>query len=196
MSPTEGEGVKRIWGQEFRLVPGGLDESDVKRFVEELMRRYESSVERASHIEPLHELAKKTVEEAERIAGTLKKQAEDEGQRIAGQIKSDAELSATGVVQRAVAAGNAIEAEAHLQAGEKVDELQTTLSTMKRWADEEFTVLKHAEERLGMFLSAYESFLMLLEKGVAGTRDGAALTDLNGIAAQLSHPDTTGVDNE
>ena len=196
MSPTEGDHLKRIWGQEFRIVPQGLDESDVKLFVDELMRRYEASVERASHIEPLHELARKTVEEAEQIAGAIEKRAEEKGVRLAGQIKSEAERSAADVVHRAVAAGNAIEAEAHLQARGMVDELQATLSTMKRWANEEFTLLKQAEERLGVFLSAYESFLMLLEKGLGRSQEGAAITDLNGIAAQLSQSDTTGADHD
>ena len=196
MSRTEGDHSKRIWGQEFHIVPEGLDESDVKRFVEELMRRYEASVERASHIEPLHELARKTVEEAEQIAGAIEKQAEEEGTRRAGQIKFEAERSAADIVQRAVAAGHAIEAEARVQARGKVDELQATLSTMKRWAGEEFTSLKQAEERLVVFLSAYESFLALLEKGLVQPEEGPALTDLNGIAAQLSQSDTTGADHE
>ncbi len=183
MSPTEGDNLKRIWGQEFRIVPEGLDESDVKRFVDELIRRYESSVEKASHIEELHALATKTVEEAERMAGAIKKRAEEEGERLAGQIKSDAGCSAAEVVHRAVAAGNAIEAEAYLQAREKVDELQTTLSTMERLASEEFNALKQAEERLGVFLSAFESFLLMLQKSVGRSHDKAALTDLNGAAA-------------
>ena len=185
-----------MWGQEFRIVPAGLDESDVKRFVEELMRRYEASVERASHIEPLHELARKTVEEAEQIAVAIEKRAKEEGVRLADRIKSEAEGSAAEVVDRAVVAGHAIEAEARLQARDKVDELQATLSTMKRWASEEFASLKQAEERLGVFLSAYESFLLLLEKGFVQPQENATPTDLNGIAAPLSQSDTAGADHE
>ena len=188
--------VKKLWGQDFRIVPDGLDVTDVTLFVEGLMSRYQSSIEKASHIEPLHELARKTVEEAEHIAGEIKRRSEEEAKDLATQIRSNAEHSADEIIQRAFAAGTAIEEEAQRKAREKVDELQITFSTMKRWANDEFAALKDVEERMGVFLSAYESFLSLLDRGVARPPEGTEQSDVNGALAQERQPNTRGGDDE
>ena len=176
-------------------MPDGLDVTDVALFVEGLMSRYQSSIDKASHIEPLHELARKTVEEAEHIAGEIKRRSEEEGKSLSTQIKSNAEHSADEIVQRAFAAGAAIEEEAQRKAREKVDELHTTFSTMKRWANDEFAALKDVEERMGVFLSAYESFLNLLDRGVARAPEGTAQSDFNGAVPQERQPNTRGGDD-
>ncbi len=195
VTPMEPNRTKKLWGQDFRLVPDGLDVTDVALFVEGLMSRYQSSIDKASHIEPLHELARKTVEEAEHIAGEIKLRSEEEAKNLATQIRSDAEHSADEIVQRAFAAGPAIEEEAQRKAREKVDELQATFSTMKRWASDEFAALKDVEERMGVFLSAYESFLSLLGKGVARPPEGAEQSEFNGAAPQERQPNTLGGDD-
>ncbi len=176
-------------------MPDGLNVTDVTLFVEGLMSRYQSSIEKASHIEPLHELARKTVEEAENIAGEIKRRSEEEAEGLATQIRSDAEHSADEIIQRAFAAGTAIEEEAQRKAREKVDELQITFSTMERWASDEFAALKDVEERMGVFLSAYESFLSLLGKGVAQPPEGAELSDFNAAVPQERQPNSRGGDD-
>ena len=195
VTPMEPDRIKKLWGQDFRVVPDGLDVTDVSLFVEGLMSRYQSSIEKASHIEPLHELARKTVEEAEHIAGEIKRRSEEEAKSQATQIRSDAEHSADEIVQRAFAAGTAIEEEAQRKARGKVDELQITFSTMKRWANDEFTALKDVEERMGVFLSAYESFLNLLDRGVARPPESAEQSDINGACLQQRQPSTQGGDD-
>ncbi len=191
----EPDRVKKLWGQDFRIVPDGLDVTDVALFVEGLMSRYQSSIEKASHIEPLHELARKTVEEAEQIAGEIRRRSEEEGESLATQIRSNAEHSADEIVQRALAAGTAIEEEAQRKARGKVDELQITFSTMKRWANDEFAALKDVEERMGVVLSAYESFLSLLDRGVARPPEGAEQSDFNGTFPQEPQPNSRGGDD-
>ena len=191
----EPDRIKKLWGQDFRIVPDGLDVTDVAQFVEGLMGRYQSSIEKASHIEPLHELARKTVEEAEHIAGEIKRRSEEEARNLATQIRSDAEHSADEIVQRAFAAGTAIEEEAQRKARGKVDELQISFSTMKRWANDEFAVLKDVEERMGVFLSAYESFLSLLDRGVPRLPESAEQSDFNGAVPQERQPSTRGGDD-
>ena len=188
--------TKKLWGQHFRIVPDGLDVTDVTLFVEGLMSRYQSSIEKASHIKPLHELARKTVEEADHIASEIKRRSEEEAKSLATIIRSKAEHSADEVVQRAFAAGTAIEEEAQRKAREKVDELQITFSTMKRWASDEFAALKDVEERMGVFLSAYESFLSLLDRGIARPLEGSEQADFNGAAPQERQPNARGGDNE
>ena len=195
VTPMEPDRIKKLWGQDFRVVPDGLDVTDVSLFVEGLMSRYQSSIEKASHIEPLHELARKTVEEAEQIAGEIRRRSEEEGESLATQIRSNAEHSADEIVQRALAAGTAIEEEAQRKAREKVDELQITFSTMKRWANDEFAALKDVEERMGVFLSAYESFLSLLDRGVARPREGAEQSDFKGTFPQEPQPSSRGGDD-
>ena len=195
VTPMEPDRIKKLWGQDFRVVPDGLDVTDVSLFVEGLMSRYQSSIEKASHIEPLHELARKTVEEAEHIAGEIKRRSEEEAKSQATQIRSDAEHSADEIVQRAFAAGTAIEEEAQRKARGKVDELQITFSTMKRWANDEFAALKDVEERMGVFLSAYESFLNLLDRGVARPPESAEQSDINGACLQQRQPSTQGGDD-
>jgi cell division septum initiation protein DivIVA len=191
----ESNRVKKLWGQDFRIVPDGLNVTDVALFVEGLMSRYQSSIDKASHIEPLHELARKTVEEAEHIAGEIKRRSEEEAESLATQIRSDAEHSADEIVQRAFAAGTAIEEEAQRKAREKVDELQITFSTMKRWASDEFAALKDVEERMGVFLSAYESFLSLLDRGVARPPNGAEQSDFSATIPQEWQPNSGGADD-
>ena len=188
--------VQKLWGQDFRIVPDGLDVTDVTLFVEDLMGHYQSSIEKASHIEPLHELARKTVEEAEHIAGEIKRRSEEEAESLATQIRSNAEHSANEIVQRAFAAGTAIEEEAQRRAPDKVDELQITFSTMKRWANDEFAALKDVEERMGVFLSAYESFLSLLDRGVVRPPESSEQSELNGNTAPERQPNTRGADGE
>ena len=173
-------------------MPEGLDHTDVALFVEGLMSRYQSSIERTSHVEALHELARKTVEEAEHIAGEIKLRSEEEAKNLATQIRSNAEHSADEIVQRAFAAGTAIEEEAQRKAREKVDELQITFSTMERWANDEFAALKDVEERMGVFLSAYESFLSLLGKGVARQPEGVEQSDFNGAVPKERQPKSRG----
>ena len=107
----ENSRLRRLWGHDFRMVANGLDEADVGLFVEELMSRYQASLDKSSHIEPLHELARKSVEEAERFASEIRERGEQDGQRRATEIISEAEHSGQEIIQRAFRAANAIEEE-------------------------------------------------------------------------------------
>lgn len=176
----ENSRLRRLWGHDFRMVANGLDEADVGLFVEELMSRYQASLDKSSHIEPLHELARKSVEEAERFASEIRERGEQDGQRRATEIISEAEHSGQEIIQRAFRAANAIEEESRAKVRERIADLETTFSTMKKWAVDEFQVLQELDERMRVFLSAYESFLRLLERGIDQEEPPASPDNWNG----------------
>ena len=51
---------------------------------------------------------------------------------------------------------------------------------MKKWAVDEFQVLQELDERMRVFLSAYESFLRLLERGIDQEEPPASPDNWNG----------------
>ena len=70
--PAITEDLKELWGRHFALVPMGLAEDDVSDFVEELMARHRQMVERLEHIDSLHELATRSLQEAQALAEDIK----------------------------------------------------------------------------------------------------------------------------
>ena len=74
------EKVKSLWGQDFRVVSEGLAETDVVIFVEKMMRQHRDSLKQLDHIAALHELATKTVEDAEQLSSDIKPES-TEGHR-------------------------------------------------------------------------------------------------------------------
>jgi hypothetical protein len=163
---TNFNGSRHLWGRDFRLVANGLDEADVAAFVEGVLKEYQSAIERSKHAEPLHKLAQSTVSEAERIASQIKAEAEAEAERRSTQVVSDAEHEAQEIVARALRAGSTLEAEGQRKVQERIAEIDETLQTMKRWADEEFSELKEREGRVALFHASFESFLRLIGDGV------------------------------
>ena len=163
---TNFNGNRRLWGHDFRVVANGLDEADVTTFVEGVLKEYQSSIERSKHVEPLHELAQKTVSEAERIASQIKAEAGAEAERLSTQVVSDAEHEAQEIIARAHRAGSTLEAEGRRKVQKRIAEIDETLQTMKRWADEEFAELREHEGRVALFHASFESFLRLIGEGI------------------------------
>ena len=163
---TNFNGNRHLWGHDFRVVANGLHEADVAAFVEGVLKEYQSSIERSKHVEPLHELAQKTVSEAERIASQIKAEAEAEAARRSTQVVSGAEHEAQEIIARAHRAGSTLEAEGRRKVQDRIAEIGETLQTMKRWADEEFAELREHEGRVALFHASFESFLRLIGDGV------------------------------
>ena len=166
--------MRRLWGHEFRVVANGLAEEDVALFVEWLMRKYQASLEKSSHVEPLHQLAKMATQEAERMAIEIEEKADKESERRSAEIISEAEHAGHEIIERASRAATALEADARRTVQEKLLELDETLLTMKKWADEEFGKLKEREEGTRLFHSTFESYLRLLEGGFEPDESGEA----------------------
>ena len=159
-------GTRRLWGHDFAVVANGLDEADVAAFVEGVLKEYQSAIERSKHVEPLHELAQSTVSEAERIASQIRAEAEGEAERRSTQVVSDAEHEAQEIIARAHRAGSTLEAEGRRKVQRRIAEIDETLRTMKRWADEEFAELEEHEGRFTLFHASFESFLRLIGDGI------------------------------
>ena len=185
--------TKSLWGQDFRLVAEGLAETDVVIFVERLMRGHRQSLEQLDHIASLHELAKKTVEDAEKIASTIieeaRSEANAEAERIfaeatrkAGEIVEEGELAAG---ERSEAAREDIEAqEAELRARtlERTSRIDSALRTLVDAAKLELSTRmrshylgKHLYESVH-FIPAFERLIRDVEKDLSGARDGGPAT--------------------
>jgi DNA anti-recombination protein RmuC len=92
---------KTLWGEEFRVVQEGLAETDVVIFVEKMMRQHRESLRKLDHIEALHELATKTVEDAERLAARIIEEAEKDSKAESKRIAAEAEERAAGMLAEA-----------------------------------------------------------------------------------------------
>ena len=91
--------VRNLWGQDFRILSKGLAENDVVVFVEKLMSQHRESLKQADHLASLHELAAMTVEEAERMAASIKEEARKEVEAESARITAEARARAEQVYQ-------------------------------------------------------------------------------------------------
>ena len=76
------------------MVPNGLAEADVSAFVEELMAKRKEAEERLKHIDSLHELANRTLRDAQQMAEDLKEegwQAEENARAIIAEANERVE---------------------------------------------------------------------------------------------------------
>ena len=169
----QSDDVRQLWGHDFRVVARGLAEEDVALFVEQLMRKYQASQEKSSHIEPLHQLARKSVEEAERIAGEIRARAEKDSQQDAAGVIARAEHDVQGIIERATKAADALQEDARTKVRERLSDIDESLSTMRGWAQDELHWMREHDERQKMFLSAFESFVGLMAEGVGLDDQGA-----------------------
>ena len=181
MVPTDN--VKTLWGHEFRMVSVGLAESDVVAFVNRLMSQNKNNSEDDNCAASLSELGKRILEKAEALAKEIKEQAEKEGERRFAEIVSGAESVADGITALATTAAVADEAESRKKAQEKLTDLDANLLDMRKWAIEEFQVLKEHEERMQMFLSSFETVLRLLE-GETGWQEPEAVDNPKALASE------------
>ncbi len=78
--------TRSLWGREFDIVEGGLDEGQVIEFVEDLLKRYNALVEEHKHRDTLWLLAETKVRKAEKLAALIlqetRKKATKEGRQL------------------------------------------------------------------------------------------------------------------
>ena len=175
---------KTLWGKDFRVVAEGLAETDVVIFVEQLLAEHREKLEQLDHVESLHELAKKTVEEAEELARGIRheasREAEAESARIlaeaeesAQQILEDAERAAVEQAEAASVRLATIEAEVRRSAQVRIAEIDAALKVLKESAVKELStrmrshyIGKHLYQSVH-FIPAFESFIEAVSKGQA-----------------------------
>ena len=81
------------------MVPMGLAEKDVSDFIEELMARHREVEERLEHIDLLHELATRTLQDAQAYAEDMKQRGRQETDVYAEEIISKAKEQAKAIVE-------------------------------------------------------------------------------------------------
>jgi len=83
------------------VVPMGLAEKDVSDFVEELMVRHRDAEERLKHIDSLHELATRTLQDAQALVEDIKERERKEAYEKAQEIISKANEQALAIIEAA-----------------------------------------------------------------------------------------------
>ena len=163
---TDSNGVRRLWGSDFRQVAGGLDEDDVAAFVEDLLNQLQASLEKSDRLEKLKQLAPSTLNEAERPSSEIPAREDAETAPRPSPAASDAEHLADEIIERAYEAAGALEARGRRKAQQKVAEVALTLQALQSWASDEFAKLRQYEERLSAFNTSFETFLALIGEGL------------------------------
>jgi cell division initiation protein len=132
-------GVVELWGHEFKKTADGLDKGEVISFVTELMKKNESLLKRADHLESLTKLAEKTIMDADEVAKQVQEEAKEQAKAEAKKILSGAEEEAQRLIEERKAEATAvakreaeaIKAKAQKQAEtileEKIKEIQAEL---------------------------------------------------------------------
>ena len=172
--------VRNLWGQDFRIVQEGLAETDVVIFVERLMRRHRERLKQLDHVTSLHELAKKTVQDAESLSSNIvaeaRRESETELARAIAEAKGkaqetieEANLASRELAEAARASVAAMEADSRLAVLERVLKMDSALQELKESAIEELStrmsshyLAKHLYQSV-RFLSLFESFIREVE---------------------------------
>jgi F0F1-type ATP synthase membrane subunit b/b' len=144
-----GNGVVELWGHEFQKTAEGLDKSEVVSFVTELMKKNESLLKRADHLESLTKLAEKTIVEADGVARQIQDEARGKAKDEAKAILAEAEEQGQKIIEEKKAEAQAranreaedIKAKAQQQAEklleEKIKEIQPELKNNAKTLYEE-----------------------------------------------------------
>ena len=132
--------VRNLWGQDFRILSKGLAENDVVVFVEKLMSQHRESLKQADHLASLHELAAMTVEEAERMAASIKEEARKEVEAESARITAEARARADQVLEVA-------EKEAEAGAARAVSKASSTAREVEGEAEQAAKKQREAADR-------------------------------------------------
>lgn len=168
------EESKNLWGKEFRIVKEGLAETDVVIFVEKLMADQRKAQKKLDQLDSLHELATKTIQDAERLAQGLKREAESKGQASSVAIIADAEAKAKQIVaeaqrkaEAAVEAGRqrgaALEAESRRKVLLRMGQVEAALSEVSDAATKEMAG-RMSTHYIGKYLHQSVHFLAAFER--------------------------------
>ena len=176
--------VKNLWGKDFRVVAQGLAETDVVIFVEKLMRSHRERVKQLDHIDSLHQLATKTVEDAERMSETIMRDAGKASEAESSRLTTEAQSQAADVLEKAQTAAQQLVEAARAQAVELHKEHKSRLQHHLSEIDSALVALKEAAERelstrmrshyIGKhlyqsvhFIPAFETLIKQVERGLS-----------------------------
>ena len=103
MNPSANRDVVELWGREFNIVKSGLSEAQVVSFVNDLVKQHDLLIQRQEHLAALTKLAERTVAEADKVAGDMKKEAMEQAKSEAAKFAADTQEAAKADAGRIVA---------------------------------------------------------------------------------------------
>ena len=123
MNNSGKDGAVTLAGREFKRVKNGLDEAEIKSFIDELIQERDELAQSQHHIASLTKLAETTIVEADRLAKQLKaeatEQAKVETAAIIGkareQAQQTAEMKQAEILKMANEKADAIQSQAEKQ---------------------------------------------------------------------------------
>jgi len=141
-TPKKNGQQKELFGRTFKLVRNGLDEDEIRSFVESLIEQNASLLAKLEHLDSLKKLAEMTVIEA---------QKEAEGIRV--EIEGNANAKAAAILAEATEAAEKQVKERIEEAKRYAEVINTGAEVIRAAAEEEANRLKaeaaqHAEELL------------------------------------------------
>jgi len=129
--------VIQLGGRAFRKVELGLDEKEVRSYIEEIIGERDSLSKRQVHLSALAALAEKTVIEANNIAQQTKQKAEEQAKAEAEKIRVKAEQDGAHIVQEKKAEAEKIRVKAEQDAAHIVQEKKTEAEKIRVKAEQE-----------------------------------------------------------
>jgi len=153
MNNSGKDGVVTLAGREFKRVKNGLDEAEIKSFIDGLSKERDELARSQHHIASLTKLAETTIVEADRLAKQIKAEASEQAKTESAAVIDKAREQAQQMAERK-------QAEILKMANEKADAIQSQ-------AEKQSTLLLESErdkirDELRNFVN--QQFGYLLEK--------------------------------
>jgi cell division septum initiation protein DivIVA len=117
MNNSGKDGVVTLAGREFKRVKNGLDEAEIKPFIDELIKERDELAQSQHHIAALSKLAETTIVEADRLAKQIKAEASEQAKAESAAVIDKAREQAQQMAERK-------QAEILKVANEKADAIQ------------------------------------------------------------------------
>ena len=151
------DGVVTLGGREFNRVKNGLDEAQIKSFIDELVKERDELAQSQHHAASLKKLAETTIVEADRLAKQIKAEASEQAKAESAAVIDKAGEQAQQMAERE-------QAEILKMANEKADAIQSQAekktallleSEREKIRDE---LRNFLNQQLGYWLEKLESF--------------------------------------
>jgi len=94
------DGVVMVGGREFKRVKNGLDEAEIKSFIDELIKERDELAQPQHHITSLTKLAETTIVEADRLAKQIKAEAIEQAKAEGASIIDEAREQGQQIAER------------------------------------------------------------------------------------------------
>lgn len=100
LEKTDTEESVELWGERFQRSPNGLDEEQVKSFVNRLISEREKFLDYNKHVKSLTLLAENTIKEADNLANKIRRETEEDAHAQAKAILEKAKEEANELIRQ------------------------------------------------------------------------------------------------